>query len=80
MDCPDGGIGRHTGLKIRAVPEEKNEADQSFLSNSPYFILFCDSSHSAHLAQGLSSQIPARKCLHSVYIASLLYAGFPIPR
>ena len=68
---PDGGIGRHTGLKIPVVPEEKKEADQWFLSKSPFFISFCNSSHSAHSAQASpSTQIPARKCLHSVYTAS----------
>jgi len=40
VERPDGGIGRHTGLKIRAVPQEKKEAAQWFLSNSPFLLSF----------------------------------------
>jgi hypothetical protein len=40
MERPDGGIGRHTGLKIRAVIGEKDQAGQSFLTKPPFFLSF----------------------------------------
>ena len=48
---PDGGIGRHTGLKIRALPKKKNQPPQRFLTKSLFSLPFCNPSHSAHSAQ-----------------------------
>src|SRR5262249_46558302 len=73
----DGGIGRHTGLKIRALSKRKNQPPQWFLSKSLFSLPFCNPSHSAHSAQALlSSLISSKKCRHG---ADMKLGGLGIP-